>query len=245
MTKPTYSDDAVSLYCGDSFRLLDDLGVRADITLTDIPYGPRTKRGARGNRGKGKTEAIVDFEAFDDQAVLCAIDAMARVTERWIICFMDWEHVGMVKAYAPDGWDFVRMGIWVKTNSAPQLTGDRPAMGWEALAILHRKGRKRWNSGGHRAVWHHPIARARQKTKRNKTEKPEGLIAELIQDFADPNGLIVDPFMGTGTTCVAAKRRGYRSLGVDIREGEVADAANRCRQETFFQRLSNQGTLDV
>ncbi|MGI8990740.1 MAG: hypothetical protein ACR2I2_14340 [Bryobacteraceae bacterium] len=53
---------------------------------------------------------------------------------------MPWQHAaGLEKAEVP----LVRLGIWHKPNGAPQFAGDRPGVGWEAVAILRREGRKR------------------------------------------------------------------------------------------------------
>jgi hypothetical protein len=42
---------------------------------------------------------------------------------RWLIASVDWRHVGTLEKTPPDGWRFVRFGIWVKPNGAPQFTG--------------------------------------------------------------------------------------------------------------------------
>jgi site-specific DNA-methyltransferase (adenine-specific) len=57
----------------------------------------------------------------------------------------EWRHASK---FEEAGLPLVRLGVWIKPNGAPQFTGDRPGTGWEAVAILHRSGKKKWNGGG-------------------------------------------------------------------------------------------------
>ena len=70
--------------------------------------------------------------------------------------------------------------------------------------MAHRRGKKRWNSGGKRGVYRH-ATNGERGAKPHPSTKPESLMAELIADFTDSGELILDPFMGSGTTLVAAK----------------------------------------
>lgn len=239
MAEPAYEAPGVQLYCGDMHEILDGLAGdwRADCCLTDFPYGNTTTEGARSLiDGVPEDRVAKAIKPFTAAATVRALDVIARRVDRWIVAFVDWTHADVVRQNPPRGWDFVRLGVWCKTNSAPQMTGDRPAQGLETMVILHRKGTKRWNSGGHKAWWVHPIAQKREPRgmpRRNPTEKPVSLMGELIADFATPGGLILDPMCGTGTTLVAAKLRGYPSVGIDLRQSEIDDAITRVRQEVL------------
>ncbi len=123
------------------------------------------------------------------------------------------------------GLRFIRGGAWVKLGPTPQMTGDRPAQGWEAIAILHAADgeRMRWNGGGRAAVYHcqaemHGVY---------PTQKPEPLIHRLLADFADPGDDVLDPFCGSGTTLLYAWRRWHKATGCDVREEACEIAAKR------------------
>ena len=119
------------------------------------------------------------------------------------------------------GVPLVRLGVWIKPNGAPQFTGDRPGTGWEAVAILHREGKKRWNGGGHHAVWHCPIEQGE-----HPTQKPLRLVSDWLRAFSDFGETILDPFMGSGTTGVAAVKLGRKFIGIEI-EPKYFDIACR------------------
>lgn len=215
---PYYQDDAVTLYHGDCREILPTLEM-VDHVITDPPYAQETHDGARGGAGDTRLVTFEPVDAAQIRELYEAIDA-----RRWLIATMDWRHVHALELQPPNGWRFVRFGIWVKPNGAPQFTGDRPATGWEAVACLHRDaaGRMRWNGGGHHAVFTHPKINGP-----HPTAKPDALVEEFIRLFTDPRDLILDPFGGSGTTAVAAKRLGRRCILIEREERYCEIAARR------------------
>ena len=63
------------------------------------------------------------------------------------------------------------------------------------------------------------------------TPKPKRLMAKFIQYHTKPDDIVFDPFMGSGTTCVAAKEMGRRFIGIDIEPKYVEIAKRRLEQE--------------
>jgi site-specific DNA-methyltransferase (adenine-specific) len=141
-----YEQDGIVIYHGDCREILPTLDP-VDVVLTDPPYGDATHKGALGDGGRS---ALVDFASTTADAIRSAF-AMTRA-RRWTVAFMEWRHIGPLEERPPEGMEFIRFGVWVKPNGAPQFTGDRPATGWEAVGIFHPPGKKRWNGGGHHAV---------------------------------------------------------------------------------------------
>jgi len=110
----------------------------------------------------------------------------------------------------------------------PQLTGDRPGTGWEAVCILHRTGKKKWNGGGSPAVWNHGTTRYGYFGPSNHpTEKPVQLIRQMVEQFSDPGDTVFDPFMGSGTTGVACVQTGRNFIGCEIDPKYFAIAKRR------------------
>lgn len=141
-------------------------------------------------------------------------DQFERVVKRWSVVFCAVEQVSDWKgAITSAGLEYIRCGAWLKDNATPQFTGDRPAVGFEAIVIAHRPGRKRWNGGGKLGVWRNPTAYRDGDDIVHTTQKPEALMEALIRDFTNADDLVLDPFAGSGTTGVAAIRHGRRFIG--------------------------------
>ena len=211
--------------------------------VTDPPYTQRTSNNARTNAHGG---GFVTFDGVDGTEVGIASRCL-RVAERWVLIFCALEQLGTY-AVAPE---WIRSGIWVRTNSVPQFTGDRPGQGCEGLAILHRKGRKRWRGGGHPATWIGETANSfgeydgRQGD--HPTPKPLWLMLELVEAFTDPDEIVLDPFAGSGTTGVACLRLGRRFIGIERDEKYAAAATERLAAESkgLDLRAARAGQLSL
>lgn len=251
---PYYRDDAITLYHGDCRDILPALG-QVDHGIMDPPYSEHThSKSRRGGSdapaldGKGRRprasfsrEKDLGFDALDAATRDFIATWCASNVRRWSLVFSDVESTADWRAALTDPArgkvDYVRTGAWVKVGATPQFSGDRPAIGFEAITICHRTGRKRWNGGGSHALWTHPIVlnRSHDDPRLHTTQKPEPLMLELVQLFTDPGEVIVDPFAGSGTTGYAAKRLGRRAILIEREE-------HYC--EVIARRMG-QGALDL
>lgn len=237
--EPYYQDAFVTLYHGDC-RAIVPLLPTADHTITDPPYSDRTHKGARTNpdwtiSGGNEPPALLHFDSIDLDALRAIYTLCAP--RRWLISFCDWRYVSSLESAPPDKLRFVRFGIWTKPNGAPQFSGDRPATGWEAIAIMHNigGGRMRWNGGGHAAVWNCHISPvgAGKGHSAHPTTKPIPLMRDLIRLFTDPGDLILDPFAGIGSTGRACKDMGRRCVLIEQNEQYCEVAARLLSQEVM------------
>jgi len=125
--------------------------------ITDQPYEAeahtlqrRVKRSAAGNTqwGLGTVMEPLAFPPITDTERSAASAEYARLAQRWCIVFcqieaaMRWQD-----ALVTGGLARRRIGVWVKPDGQPQLSGDRPGMGFESIVFAHAQGRSRWSGG--------------------------------------------------------------------------------------------------
>ena len=224
MSTPYYSDERVTLYHGDCREVLADMPERSvAAVLTDPPYTERTHRQAR----TPDREGVSAFAAITDDDLRALLAECGRVSSGWVVAFMDYRHAVEFDVTPPHGLKCQRLGVWVKTNPTPQLSGDRPAQGWESVAYLHRSDiRSAWNGGGAHGNYVASIPPAQG----HPTAKPLPFVTQWVRWFTKPGDVILDPFAGSGTTLVAAKAEGRHAIGVELDERYCEIAARRLSQ---------------
>lgn len=222
---PYYEDDLVTLYLGDCREVTAWL--EADVLVTDPPYGMAYVGGA--SRHNGPTVPI----AGDGTTELrdAALDLWG---ERPAIVFGTWRQPRPARTRTVVVWD----------------KGDSPGMGaldlpWglshEEVYVLG-KGWPVLPNGGRRREGGTPrrdpsIIRATLVNSQahdrpdHPTPKPPVLMERLI---LKTQGIVADPFTGSGTTLVAAKALGRRSVGIELEERYCEIAAKRLAQDTLF-----------
>lgn len=269
--KPHYEQDGIVLYHGDCRAILPTLE-RVDVVITDPPYSDyvhsKSRRGgASAPRldGSGRNVACsfarekeFGFESItEDLRSFCA-QQFARLARRWSMAFSDIESCHLWREeFEAHALEYVRTGAWIKLGATPQFTGDRPAAGLETITIAHPKGRKHWNGGGRHAIWRAegepdlvyevPIVlnRSRNDPRLHTTQKPLELMLDLVGDFSDEGETILDPFAGSGTTLVAAKRLGRQAIGIERDETNCETAARRLEREERQQAMNFTPTQEA
>ena len=94
---------------------------------------------------------------------------------------------------------------------------------------LHPPGKKRWNGGGHPNNHFDDTDRVTP----HPTSKPLSMFRTFVERFTDQGELILDPYMGSGTTLRAAKDLGRQAIGIELNERYCEIAAKRCAQEVL------------
>jgi hypothetical protein len=229
--QPYYQDDAVTIYHGDCREILPTLGM-VDHVITDPPYEAEahTKGRRIANPRTGEIRvASLSFDPMTPDTRGFVGAEFARLSRRWILVFCQIEAAMIWRAVVPSR--YIRTMVWAKPNGQPQLTGDRPGVGFESIVVCHAAGACRWNGGGKRGWLTYPVDANFSRTPRyHETQKPEPLMEDLIADFTDPGETILDPFMGSGTTLVAAKRLGRKAIGIELNEKYCDIAIRRLAQ---------------
>lgn len=220
--KPIYQDEWVTLYCGDSTKILRSLKGTPDHIITDPPYARHCDVNQPGKMGKLRDgiERVrnLGFDELSEELIASIAPQLARV-RRWCLVYSDVESTHLWRnALVAAGMRYVRTGAWVRLGTTPQFSGDRPGVGFEAVTICHGSGNRQmhWNAGGKPALWSFPIAQRSDGGRPHTTPKPLSLIAEQVEQFTQEGDMIWDPFAGSGTTLVAARQQRRHALGIEL-----------------------------
>ena len=240
MPQIVYDRDGITLYHGDCIDLLPTL-VPVHHVITDPPYEAeahtlqRRQHGAGGaRRYAGISAKPLTFDAIDAAMRAAVAKDCGRLVRRWVLTFCQIEASQTWRvAYEAAGLCYRRTCIWVKPDGLPQLSGDRPGMGYETFVAMHAAGASRWNGGGRRGVFTHQ--RVPAGTVDHPTAKPLALMLELVRLFTDPGETILDPFAGSGTTLLAARALGRRAIGIE-RDAHYCDVAVQRLAEPLFDQ---------
>jgi hypothetical protein len=218
--KPYYADEWVTLYHGDNrdiaFALSDGVG----LLCGDPPYGIGADERQQQRAGKRHGKAVAVSRDYGTTQwdrtppprwLLDMLIARAKHSILW-----GGNHLGLTPATC---WL-----VWDKDNGDNGYADCELA--WTNLPGAVRRIRYRWMGMLQERM-------GRDKEHRvHPTQKPVDVMQWAIMQAPD-DGVILDPWCGSGSTLVAAKNLRRRAIGIEINEAHCEDAAERCRQETL------------
>ncbi len=216
--KPYYSDDLATIYHGDARRILPQLS--CDIVITDPPWIV-----------KGKIDIVGNDRPMP---LLAEVMEVLPEAKRLIVILGDQSDPRILQA-VPSSWPFLRMVLMRRTPPARRgvllLLGDTAYVfgsGWLA------DNGKRLLTG----MCEIPTTvEDRKRTKHPCSRNIRGM-RWLVGRYTRSEHTILDPFMGSGTTLIAAKYGGRRTIGIEIEERWCEEAANELRQTTIESVLA-------
>ena len=223
--------------CGDSTkgedvgRLVD--GRLANILVTDPPYNLGDKwNGLQALRGN---DQVANDDRHDWSAWLA--DALSV----WLVSAMDKDVAGyMWFAWASNPRDIVEAAglrvhatiVWVKEHFN---VGRADYRAQHEECLYFSRGTRQWHGAANEPdVWD---ARRVEQVRVHPTQKPVSLISRCIANSSEPGATIFDPFLGSGTTLIAAEQLGRKCYGLEI-EPKYCDVIVQ-RWETLAGKKAN------
>ena len=238
--QPYYSDDDVTIYHGDSFDILHNLsGVGA--VITDPPY---SSGGAfRGDRAQLTSTKYVhsDTAAYRpefagdnrDQRSFLAWSTLwmnaarnASVPGSVLVSFIDWRNLPVLTdAVQAGGWVWRNLGTWWK----PGVRMQKGRFSSSAEYVIYAtNGPVLEGAGSPQNV----ISCKVDSDREHIAQKPQAVMRWALQ-VVPPGAIVLDPFMGSGTTLRAAKDLGFKAIGIEVDERYCEIAARRQGQEVL------------
>ena len=224
MQAPYYDADGIVIYHGDCRDFLPDFSW-VDAVVTDPPYGLLSTPGkihmAGGRVGDaawGDWDTVVSW----DWVPMCTGVAV-------MVVFHDHKEAGMaVAALAAIDIPLRQFLYWDKGDSG--INPRANFVNCVEQAVYGRRGMEPWHGGG---AMPNIFRLNRCATPDHPTQKPVELMQWIVRCVTDVQTCVLDPFMGSGSTLVAAKKLGRFAIGIEIEERYCEIAAERLSQRVL------------
>jgi site-specific DNA-methyltransferase (adenine-specific)/modification methylase len=242
---------------GDSLKILKTIPNKTfDLVFADPPYnlqiGKKLKR-PDDSKVNGVNDKWDQFESFNDYDNFCKkwLKECKRVLKDngsiWVI--------GTYHNIFRLGYHMQNIGFWIlndviwkKNNPMPNFRGTRFTNAHETLiwASKNKKSKYTFNYQSlkclnddlqMRSDWTLPICNGSERVKKNgkkvhSAQKPESLLLRILLASTNKNDFVFDPFLGTGTTAVVAKKLGRNYFGIE-REKKYFNTAKQRLEKTI------------
>jgi site-specific DNA-methyltransferase (adenine-specific) len=253
MTKPNFSNDWATIYCGDSYEIVPSLNLNSDVVvITDPPYGITSN----------KWDKPVDIQHLWD--LLSPFQTSVITASQPFSSFLIYYNL----------LNFRHEWIWGKNRGSNFANTVREPMKEHEHVLIFSKGKWTYNpqmqertGSGSDRVKYNVAFRTRSSNYRDftdretnnlpelrvpssiqffntevglhPTQKPVALMRYLIQTYTNIGDTIIDPFMGSGTTLLAATQLQRHAIGIDNNNDYCNSAIKRLTEQSQGDLLVN------
>ena len=242
---------------GDSLKELKKIPKETfDLIFADPPYNLQLKNKLT-RPDRSKVSAVDDdwdqFESFKtyDEFTLSWLKECKRILKKngtiWVIG--SYHNIFRVGSKIQDlGFWILNDVIWNKNNPMPNFRGTRFTNAHETLIWASKDKNSKYTFNYQslkclnddlqmRSTWSMPICSGKERLKNNgkklhSTQKPESLLHRILLASSNKNDLVLDPFLGSGTTAAVSKKLGRFFYGIE-KDKKYFDAANKRVKNTI------------
>jgi DNA modification methylase len=220
---PYYQDDLVTIYHGDCHEI-DIPAATVDAVVTDPPFfmpAAHFQSRVKWQRSWGDVSVLGTFW----RATLDVLVPMLTPSGH-LLTFCNGDSYPVFYPEMYRRFDTLKCLVWDKGHVGLGRI-------WRHQHELVLAGRWRESFADIRGRLYSDVIKVPATSSRSRehpVEKPVGLLAQLIEPITPDGGLVLDPFMGGGSTLFAAKSLGRRAIGVEIEERYCEAAARRLDQ---------------
>lgn len=237
--KPYYVDNSITIYNADCLKVLPTLKC-VDITFSSPPYNQIPKTAASGLMAESKRKLNDGYETHTDdmpepeyRTWMRDVFGLCRAVSKglvWINHKTRFRDKSGIHPLSIFNWPFYSEIIWDRGGSIT-LNARKFAPSHEFIygfGVPHY-----WDNSlnTQMSVWR---IMPEREVPGHPCPFPASLATKCISASCPPDGTVLDPFMGSGTTLVAAKLEGRKAVGIEISERYCELAANRLAQGVLF-----------
>ena len=249
-----------NIFHGDTLEVLRKIPDKSfDLVFADPPYnmqiGKKLKRpdDSKVNGVNDKWDQFTNFKHYDDFSKKWLKECKRVLKDNGSIWVIGTYHNIFRIGYHIQNLNYWLLNdvIWIKNNPMPNFKGTRFTNAHETLvwASKNKKSKYTFNYQSlkcfnddlqMRSDWTLPICNGKERLKKNgkkvhSTQKPEALLHRIILATTNKGDVIFDPFLGTGTTAVVAKKLGRKYVGIE-KDKKYFNAA--------YERVSNTQIIE-
>lgn len=241
----------IELQQGDCIKLMQSLKPNCiDLIFADPPYNLSgegyltTQNGKVAKLHKGNWDIIVDIHKFNEEWVRECIRVLSDTGTIWISGTLH-NHPSIGVVLKKLGLWIINDVVWFKPNATPLLSRNRFAPSTELIWVASKTKKyffdyetaKKINGGKQmKNLW---IINANRHKTKHPTEKPETLLERILLIASKEGNTVLDPFMGSGTTGVVAKRLKRNFIGYEISKEYFDIAKARVGVEQSTKKLAD------
>lgn len=211
-----------TLFCGDCYEIMAREGFpEADALVADPPYGIKYEVNARSWQNEGLT-ALKPWEMEKRPAI--------HGDDKPFDCAPFVTSFGKVALFGANYMQGLPRGKWLvwdkRRESNPDDHSDCEFI-WLSKVGADRIHRQKW-----RGIVREGEENCSRSRKLHPNQKPVALIGRIFDELGvEPDDVVLDPFMGSGSTGVVALRRGHRFIGIEKDTGHFETACRRLLAE--------------
>lgn len=206
-----YKDESVVIYCGDCREILPELP-KVDLVLTDPPYGFNRFETDGGDFIQTIKE-VFDLIPLKQGGWAFVFSGTGAIKDVLNAISLDYQR--MLWMYKPADCTFPYRGWFLTSEAILLFSNGKP------LPLAERKPYR------HDCYLHYTVGQ--EGVEGHPTVKPHAIVEDLVLRCPE-QGLILDPFLGSGTTCYCANKLGRKSIGIEISEEYCKIAVSRLSQ---------------
>lgn len=216
------------LYCGDCLEVLPKLDMQVDMILTDPPYGidvtPRRKTSKFYGK-KVKNDDNLDWLPL-------WVDYIDKISKNIVVVFVSWVTFSQFeKAFKEKGFTLKNLLVWNKKWIG---VGHNYRPTYELIMLLCKTNFKTPSNNKSNILEYRKIAP--QKTLHN-CEKPIPLLEDLLVELSKEGDVVLDCFMGSGSTGVACMQTNRNFIGIELDKEYYKIAEQRIKEANQQTRL--------
>jgi DNA modification methylase len=249
---PYYKTEKGVLYCNDCFDIINKIPDKSiDLVLTDPPYNIRWKTPIELHGRKPFMHNYKELQLWDNTDLSDLYKRLFPELNRIV------KNSGSLLIFGPQEWayymleparknefDFKTQIIWIKTNPVPQVRKKNYLSTFENIIWFAR-----WDNDfclftfnfttqeEMKNIFVYPICSGKERTA-HPTQKPLELIKKLVYIHSNENDIVLDLFLGSGTTAIACEQLNRYWIGVEKNEKYCQISQTRIEKERMQLKLS-------